>query len=271
MLSCHHASLHQGPGRPGPARPGRRGGRARPLGGLVAGLLALPALARPQALAGPPPATSTPLSTPQSTLAPIVRRTVPPLPSPDRRLEAALRRVLFPVRVDDGQGHGPDPGSPEWRQAQGRLIERACLAARLPGRETRYAYNRVDLNGDGRPEVVATLLGPLDCGTGGCPLLIFRERRGDLELVSRMTLFRDPLIVAEGRHHGWSDLISRVRLDAAHGFYALLPFDGRRYPSNPSVPPARPLTRPVRGSAYLAWSEDPATRHPLPCAAPQQP
>jgi len=261
MLTCPRPSLPPPPGGRDPARPGHWGEAALLLAWLVPGLLVLPAVA------GPPPPTDAPQPTPE----PIVLRSVPPLPSPDRILEAALRRVLYPVRVDDGQGHGPDPGSPEWRQAQGRLIERSCLAARQPGRETRYAYNRVDLNGDGRPEVVVTLLGPLDCGTGGCPLLIFRERQGDLELVSRMTLFRDPLIVGEGRHHGWRDLISRVRLDAAHGYYALLPFDGRRYPSNPSVPPARPLTRTVRGSAYLPWSDDPATRHPLPCTAPQQP
>ncbi len=261
MLTTHRPSLPPPAGRSGPIRPGRGAAGVRLAGWIVPGLLALPAQAGPPVPTGPP----------QAQAAPIVLGSVPPHPSPDRRLEAALRQVLYPVRVDDGQGHGPDPGSAEWRQAQGRLIERSCLAARQPGQETRYAYNRVDLNGDGRPEVVATLLGPLDCGTGGCPLLIFRERQGDLELVSRMTLFRDPLIVGEGRHHGWRDLISRVRLDAAHGYYALLPFDGRRYPSNPSVPPARPLTRSVRGSAYLAWSDDPATRHPLPCAAPQQP
>ena len=39
----------------------------------------------------------------------------------------------------------------------------------------------VDLNGDGSPEVVATVVGPFVCGTGGCPLLIYagqRLRRG---------------------------------------------------------------------------------------------
>lgn len=194
---------------------------------------------------------------------PTLVRSVPPEAKPNPALEAALREALFPVRLDDGQGHGPDPGSAEAEMAKGHQIKAAC--ERTPG--LRYTWSRVDLNGDRRPEVVAQVLGPMVCGTGGCPLLIFREPSpGQLQLLTRMTLFKDPLIVTERRHNGWKVLISRVRVDAGHGYYAQLFFDGRTYPTNPSVPPAIPLAHPVPGTAYLAWNDRDPRAHALKCA-----
>jgi hypothetical protein len=195
--------------------------------------------------------------------APIVVRTVAPSTTPDPRLEEALRLALFPVRVDDGQGHGPDPGSEEWKQARRTLIGRQCAQ----GGALRYAWSRVDLNGDGTPEVVATVVGPFVCGTGGCPLLIFQERKGTLVPITTMSLFKEPLIVSERRSNGWKNLITRVRLDAARSTYAVLPFDGRSYPTNPSVPPARPLQIKEPGTAYLSWDPSGKAQHALPCKA----
>ncbi len=199
---------------------------------------------------------------PTTSASPTVVRSVPPEPKPNPALEAALRQVLFPVRIDDGQGHGPDPGSAEAEMAKRSRIKAEC--ERLPTH--RYTWNRVDLNGDGRAEVVAQVVGPMVCGTGGCPLLIFREPSpGRLELITRMSLFKDPLIVAERRHNGWKELITRVRVDAGSGYYAELRHDGRTYPTNPSVAPAIPLRRPEPGTAYLAWNEKAPRTHPLPC------
>jgi hypothetical protein len=195
--------------------------------------------------------------------APNVVRTLPPSTSPDPRLEEALRLALFPVRVDDGQGHGPDPGSAEWKQARRTLIGRQCTKAG----SLRYAWSRVDLSGDGTPEVVATVVGPFVCGTGGCPLLIFQERKGSLVPITTMSLFKEPLIVSERRSNGWRNLISRVRLDAARSTYAVLAFDGRSYPTNPSVPPAQPLQSKEPGTALLGLDPNGKGQHPLPCEA----
>ncbi|WP_143593626.1 hypothetical protein [Synechococcus sp. 1G10] len=198
---------------------------------------------------------------------PTVVRSVPPESRPNPALEAALREVLFPVRIDDGQGHGPDPGSAEGEMVKRNKIKAECERMRAP----RYAWSRVDLNGDGRPEVVAQVLGTLFCGTGGCPLLIFREPSpGRLQLITRMSLFKDPLIVTERRHNRWKELITRVRVDAGTGYYAELRYDGRSYPTNPSVAPAIPLRRPEPGTAYLAWNDKDPRAHALPCeGAPQ--
>jgi hypothetical protein len=132
----------------------------------------------------------------------------------------------------------------------------------------RYAWSQVDLNGDGRNELFAHVVGPILCGSGGCPLLIFSEPSpGTLTLITAMSLFKDPLIVTKWRHNGWRTLITRVRLDANRSDYAELPYDGRTYPVNPSVAPARPLRHSGSGTAYLEWkSQDPRT-HTLACEA----
>jgi hypothetical protein len=204
---------------------------------------------------------------PVTSASPLIVRSVPPEPQPNRTLEAALREALFPVRIDDGQGHGPDPGSTEAEMARRHQIKAVC--GRLPAH--RYTWNRVDLNGDGRPELVARVLGPPFCDTGGCRLLIFRESdAGQLKLISRMSLFKEPLIVSQRRHNGWFELIVRVRVDAGHGYFAALPFDGRTHPTNPSGTPALPLRRAEAGTACLAWNDKDPRAHLLPCEAPTQ-
>jgi hypothetical protein len=186
---------------------------------------------------------------------------VPPLATPDRLLEEALLRDLFPVAVLDAQGHGPDRGSAEWRQAEAHQRRKACRSSG----PLRYAHNRIDLNGDRQDEVVATVIGPYTCGTGGCNLYVFQSSPAGLRPVSRMSLFKPPLVVSDQRHNGWRDLITRVRIDAGHGHYARLPFNGRTYPSNPSTPPAEPLRRPLPGVALLDTDDDASPTHPLPC------
>ncbi len=220
--------------------------------------VALPLLPLGAGLALAPPLQAQPTTS----ATPTVVRSVPPEPRPNPALEAALREVLFPVRIDDGQGHGPDPGSAEGEMVKRNKIKAEC--ERMPAH--RYTWSRVDLNGDGRPEVVAQVVGPMFCGTGGCPLLIFRELSpGRLQLLTQMSLFKDPLIVTERRHNGWKELITRVRVDAGTSYYAVLRYDGRTYPTNPSVAPAIPLRRPEPGTAYLEWNDKDPRTHSLPC------
>jgi hypothetical protein len=199
---------------------------------------------------------------PPTSVRPTVVGSVPPEPRPNPALEAALREVLFPVRIDDGQGHGPDPGSAEGEMVKRNKIKAEC--ERMPA--PRYTWSRVDLGGDARPELVAQVVGPMACGTGGCPLLIFREPSpARLQLITQMSLFKDPLIVTESRHNGWKDLITRVRVDAGTGYYAELRYDGRTYPTNPSVALAIPLRRAEPGTAYLEWNDKDPRAHSLPC------
>jgi hypothetical protein len=70
----------------------------------------------------------------------------------------------------------------------------------------RYVYGRVDLNGDGRDEVMAYLMGSFFCGTGGCTLQLFTESQDGYAPVTQFPLSRTPVIVAATKTAGWNDL-----------------------------------------------------------------
>ena len=77
-------------------------------------------------------------------------------------------------------------------------------------RRVRY-YNRVDLDGGGRPEALAYVFGPGWCGSAGCALLVFKGEGGGYELVSHISGAENPVVVSTRRTNGWRDLIAYVR------------------------------------------------------------
>ena len=132
-------------------------------------------------------------------------------------------------------------------------VERIVAAHVAPGETVHYQYNRVDLNGDGTPEVLLRIDGSSLCGPGGCPLFVLRHTAGGYEEISRTTLTWAPVVVSERRTSGWNDLLlwQRANPPGEASYYALLEFESPSYPSNPSMEPARLLEMPVRGVAYL--------------------
>lgn len=122
----------------------------------------------------------------------------------------------------------------------------------------RYHYNRVDLNGDGNPEVLVFVFGRTMCGTSGCGAMIFQLRRSHYTLITDFGPARNPIVVSRRRTGGWNDLIMPVAGGGIlPGYYAVLRFDGRTYPANPTVEPAKPLAERVQGTAYVAGSYAP--------------
>ena len=119
--------------------------------------------------------------------------------------------------------------------------------------QVRYYYNRVDLNGDGKPEVIVHLIGQSICGTGGCDTLVFQPTRAGYRLVSTISLTRTPIIVSPRRMHGWRDLIVSVAGGGiTRGYYVTLHFNGRTYPDNPTVLPKMKAGSSITGKAYIS-------------------
>jgi hypothetical protein len=176
---------------------------------------------------------ATPLGA-QRSAKPFVAGEVRPEAARDDKLEAA-------IKDPDGDGR-PDNHDPE-----GELW-------------TRYYYNRVDLDGDGRPEVLVYLFGPYMCGSGGCNTLVFRREGDAYRLVSDIPLTRNPVVVSEHRTNGWNDLIYLASGGGVRAHYVVLRFDGKTYPEgNSDDPGAAPLKAPARGKAYLVGSGEKET------------
>jgi heat shock protein HslJ len=123
---------------------------------------------------------------------------------PDGKLEAAIRAAA-PYYTRELVGDDPD------------------------SRKARYVYGRVDLNGDGRDEVFAYMLGPFFCGTGGCTLFLFREAGDRYELINDFPISRLPLLVSPVESEGWHDLVRPESGGGVPASFVRHAFDGTRY------------------------------------------
>ena len=116
--------------------------------------------------------------------------------------------------------------------------------------EVRYFDATYDLNSDGKPEIIVHVAGPMVCGSGGCNTLVFTPQGPDYRLLAEVSVNRPPIRVSPRSSHGWRDLIVSISGGGIPGGNAELPFDGKTYASNPTVPPARSVTD-VSGSTVL--------------------
>jgi hypothetical protein len=100
-----------------------------------------------------------------------------------------------------------------------------------------------DLNGDGRPEIF--VYATSDCGSGGCDLTILSPRARGYRVVMRSSVTQLPVRLLATSSHGWRDVGVTIGGGGIRQAYmARLRFDGRRYPENPTVPPAQPMKHP---------------------------
>lgn len=90
-----------------------------------------------------------------------------------------------------------------------------------------FKYSQVDLNQDGKKEILIGLTGPYFCGSGGCTLIL-TSHQGDV--ITQFSVVDYPVYVAKESSNGWQDLILY-----SGDKNRLVKFDGQSYPSNPSV------------------------------------
>lgn len=108
----------------------------------------------------------------------------------------------------------------------------------------KFKFFEYDLNNDQKKEIFVGLTGPYFCGSGGCTILLL-DSRG--KLVNKFTVTESPISIANTNSIGWRDLILH-----SNGKDHLVKFNGKSYPSNPSVQPiytAAPTQNSVKGLA----------------------
>lgn len=106
--------------------------------------------------------------------------------------------------------------------------------------DLRFAFADVDLNGDGEMETLVYTFGPMICGSGGCNVFVLQRDGGEYTKISGHTVSNLPIGAFYTETNGWRDLAITVRgggLEEGPNV-ARLPFDGTRYPLNPTVLPA---------------------------------
>jgi hypothetical protein len=102
-------------------------------------------------------------------------------------------------------------------------------AVEIDGREARYAYGRLDLNGDNVPEVLAMPMGSIFCGTGGCNLLVLAEAGDGYTVINSFPISRLPVIVSNQQTNGWNDLIRPESGGGVPPSYVRHTFNGTEY------------------------------------------
>lgn len=93
----------------------------------------------------------------------------------------------------------------------------------------KFIFFEFDLNEDGSKEILVGLTGPYFCGSGGCTQFILNAEG---EVISRFTVSDYPVTISTDKSNGWRDLFI-----LSGGAYRVVKFDGKTYPSNPSLLP----------------------------------
>lgn len=93
----------------------------------------------------------------------------------------------------------------------------------------KFIYSEYDLNQDGKKEIFIGLTGGYFCGSGGCTVLLLDSNR---DLLTKFTVADYPFTVLSSITNNWKDLIVK-----SGGKQRILRFNGKAYPSNPSIQP----------------------------------
>lgn len=134
---------------------------------------------------------------------------------------------------------------PATSQAAPAGLETALRGLHADDGALTYAHASVDLNGDGTDEVLAYVMGPMVCGSGGCNLYVLAPDGGNggegWRVVTRTSVTRTPVGVMTTSTNGWRDLAVSIGGGGAAAGWVRLTYDGQTYPTNPTAPPATPL------------------------------
>jgi hypothetical protein len=98
----------------------------------------------------------------------------------------------------------------------------------------------LSLEDGGKENVLVYVTGQTWCGSGGCTLLVLQQHSGSYTIVTRVRIAKLPIILFPEKTNGWHDVGVFVQGGGVQsGYEAELEYDGKSYPTNPSVPPAR--------------------------------
>jgi preprotein translocase subunit SecG len=97
----------------------------------------------------------------------------------------------------------------------------------LSENDRKFQFYKIDLNEDGKEEYFVRFMSSYFCGSGGCTFLLLDRYA---EVINKFTVMDAPIYISKDKTNGWKKLIVQ-----SGGKFIELIFDGKSYPSNPSV------------------------------------
>jgi hypothetical protein len=90
----------------------------------------------------------------------------------------------------------------------------------------KFIFFEYDLNDDGMKEIFVGLTGPYFCGSGGCTIYLL-DNQGNA--ITKFSVSRD-IVIDHKKTNGYKDLFIY-----SGGKFRIAKFNGKTYPSNPSI------------------------------------
>lgn len=97
-----------------------------------------------------------------------------------------------------------------------------------------FIYNAIDLNDDGKDEYLVGLIGGDWCGSGGCTMLVLDR---NMKLNTKMTVVNYPVYVGAPGGKETTKGYSNIYIENRDGNVVKMAWNGKKYPTNPSVAP----------------------------------
>lgn len=126
----------------------------------------------------------------------------------------------------------------------------------IPIEQRKFQLYQIDLNGDGKNEIIINFMTSYFCGSGGCSLMLLNA---NLEKITYFTVMRTPLYAETTIQNNW-----RILLTRSEGELKELVYNNGTYPSNPSVLNKAPYDAPS-GHAEIIFDNtfSPAKTYPF--------
>jgi hypothetical protein len=157
--------------------------------------------------------------------------------------------VVGATSVSQGQGsEASHPSEP----LKAYLRDYLSLGGKVPPDKT-TRITAVNVRTDnGKPEDVVYVSGQRWCGSGGCTLLILEPAESTFKVLGKVTIVQLPVRLLSSTKNGYPDIGVTVQGGGIlSGYEAVLSFNGKSYPRNPSLPPARKAAT-VQGKVIIA-------------------
>jgi hypothetical protein len=160
---------------------------------------------------------------------------------------SAIAAILFV-----GIGMQAETRQPQTWPQETRLKKFLQNYLETPSANSRYLSAFVHLNDTADTQVIVYLLDESYCGSGGCNTLILKPEGASYRVLTSLTITRPPIHVLTSKSNGWHDIAVQVGGGGIlHAYEAKLSFDGKTYPHNPTVSPAKRLSNKPDGKTVI--------------------